>query len=85
MILSAGSLVVRTDTVSAGYNPGRAYFDRKDVKTAIHAPSSVTWSLCGERNVFNKHDPAGPEGEGDASPDPIQNVLPQVRLSVNAA
>jgi carboxypeptidase D len=66
-------------TLPAGYNNGKIYFDREDVKAAIHAPSNVKWSLCGERrSVFNRHDPPGPEGEGDADPDPIQTVLPQV-------
>ncbi|UNI23812.1 Carboxypeptidase D [Purpureocillium takamizusanense] len=45
------------------------YFDRKDVKMAIHAPLDVTWSLCTDRTIFP---------HGDASSDPGQRELPQV-------
>ena len=62
------------------YTPAGAnvYFDRPDVKAAIHAPPNVTWSECGENNVFVGKRGSGPEGEGDLSADPIQHVLPQV-------
>ena len=43
------------------------YFDRPDVKAAIHAPS-VTWSTCSS-NVFR---------DGDASVLPVFSVLPNV-------
>ena len=44
------------------------YFDRADVKAAIHAPENVTWTECSEVNVFPR---------GDGSP-PSFNVLPNV-------
>ena len=45
------------------------YFDRDDVKKAMHAPTGINWQECG-----------GPVfvGEGDQSLDPIQSVLPKV-------
>lgn len=52
------------------------YFDRADVKKALHAPESVTWAECANDPVFVGT--GGPEGEGDLSLDPIQHVLPQV-------
>jgi len=45
------------------------YFDRKDVKEAIHAPANVTWALCTDTNVFPS---------GDASPPSVFTVLPDV-------
>ena len=45
------------------------YFDRADVKAAIHAPSEVVWAECGETKVFPN---------GDASPPPAFTVLPNV-------
>jgi carboxypeptidase D len=45
------------------------YFDRKDVKEAIHAPANVTWALCTDTNVFPS---------GDASPPSVFTVLPNV-------
>ena len=67
--------------------PQQPYFNRTDVKKALHAPLDVSWSECGEHNVFlwkYKHGiGAGPEGENDLSPDPIQGVLPQVIEATN--
>ena len=57
------------------------YFNRKDVKEAIHAPLDIQWSAGG--NVFKGGPLVGPEGEGDLSPDPIQHVLPQVINATN--
>jgi carboxypeptidase D len=58
----------------------QAYFDRSDVKAALHAPSTVTWAECGNSPFVGF---GGPEGEGDYSPDPIQGVLPQVIQATN--
>lgn len=51
------------------------YFDRPDVKAAMHAPN-VTWSEC-NGNAFNSS-AATDTPYGDTSPDPIQEVLPRV-------
>ncbi|KAL9085576.1 MAG: hypothetical protein Q9159_004615 [Coniocarpon cinnabarinum] len=51
------------------------YFNRSDVKAAIHAPMDVEWAEC-KGPVFIGE--GGPQGEGDLSADPIQHVLPQV-------
>ncbi|KAI0317696.1 alpha/beta-hydrolase [Amylostereum chailletii] len=45
------------------------YFDREDVKKAIHAPANVTWSLCSNVDVFPN---------GDASDPSALSVLPNV-------
>ncbi|KAJ7476943.1 Alpha/Beta hydrolase protein [Mycena galericulata] len=45
------------------------YFDRKDVKLAIHAPTDVDWTECSNINVFP---------HGDASPPSALSVLPNV-------
>ena len=64
------------------YQPGPTnYFNRTDVKVAMHAPLNVSWSECAN-GVFVGGD-AGPEGEGDTAPDPIQGVLPQVIEATN--
>ena len=73
------------------YTPEGAttYFNRTDVKAAIHAPDSVSWSECTTYGVFvggeksGKYYTGGPEGEGDFSSDPIQKVLPQVIEATN--
>ena len=52
------------------------YFNRSDVKAAIHAPDYINWAEC-SGPVFTGGD-GGPQGEGDLSADPIQKVLPQV-------
>ncbi|KAG0650120.1 Serine-type carboxypeptidase F [Hyphodiscus hymeniophilus] len=57
------------------------YFDRTDVKHAMHAPLNIAWAEC-SGPVFAKSS-GGPEDEGDFSPDPIQNVLPQVIEATN--
>jgi carboxypeptidase D len=44
------------------------YFDRADVKAAIHAPAHVNWTLCKTRVFPN----------GDASDPPAFTVLPNV-------
>ncbi|KAJ7618473.1 alpha/beta-hydrolase [Roridomyces roridus] len=45
------------------------YFDRTDVKQAIHAPVNVDWTECSNINVFPR---------GDASPPTSFTVLPNV-------
>ncbi|WVO14452.1 hypothetical protein L204_102086 [Cryptococcus depauperatus] len=64
------------------YAPGSVYFDREDVKKAIHAPENVHWSVCAKEPVFVGGN-EGPQGEGDTSLDPIQKVLPQVIEATN--
>ena len=36
------------------------YFDRQDVKKAIHAPLNVTWTECSNINVFKGRDQSLP-------------------------
>lgn len=45
------------------------YFDRADVKAAIHAPADVDWALCTDTEVFPN---------GDSSLPPAFTVLPKV-------
>src|SRR3569833_3012761 len=42
----------------------QVYFNRSDVKAAIHAPADVDWSFCSERDVFAN---ANNRSRGDAS------------------
>ena len=73
------------------YTPDGAntYFNRSDVKAAIHAPSYVDWAECAVDPVFiggakeGGYYTGGPESEGDLSADPIQHVLPQVIEATN--
>jgi carboxypeptidase D len=58
------------------------YFNRADVKKALHAPSSSQWVECSNGAVFTGGS-RGPEQEGDLSIDPIQHVLPQVIEATN--
>lgn len=63
------------------YNPyNETYFNRTDVKMAMHAPLDVDWMQC-TGPVFVGQ--GGPQNEGDLSPDPIQHVLPQVIEATN--
>ncbi|KAI9729190.1 MAG: hypothetical protein M1834_007097 [Cirrosporium novae-zelandiae] len=63
--------------------PGTSiYFNRTDVKKAMHAPMDIDWSACSSESVFVGGS-SGPEGEGDNSADPIQHVLPQVIEATN--
>ncbi|RMZ86083.1 hypothetical protein DV737_g54, partial [Chaetothyriales sp. CBS 132003] len=57
------------------------YFNRSDVKAAMHAPQDVSWQECSAESVFVGD--GGPQGEGDTAPDPIQHVLPQVIEATN--
>ena len=36
------------------------YFDREDVKRAIHAPVDVAWTECSDVNVFPRGDASAP-------------------------
>jgi carboxypeptidase D len=56
------------------------YFNRSDVKKAMHAPADVEWLEC-KGPVFVGD--GGPQDEGDTSPDPIQSVLPRVIEATN--
>ncbi|KAF8638469.1 hypothetical protein AX17_002180 [Amanita inopinata Kibby_2008] len=47
----------------------QVYFDRQDVKAAIHAPVNVTWEKCATKSVFPN---------GDGSLPPSFTVLPNV-------
>lgn len=56
------------------------YFNRTDVKAALHVPESISWSEC-SGPVFAGR--GGPYGNGDESEDPIQGVLPKVIEKTN--
>ena len=57
------------------------YFNRTDVKTALHAPM-IDWAECSAAPVFIGK--GGPEqGENDLSADPAQYVLPKVIEATN--
>ncbi|PBP15891.1 putative serine-type carboxypeptidase F [Diplocarpon rosae] len=60
----------------SGYHGPTLYFDRDDVKSALHAPADLMWEACG-----------GPVFVGDpvddTSLDSIQKVLPQVIEATN--
>ncbi|GAB1197044.1 hypothetical protein APSETT444_006325 [Aspergillus pseudonomiae] len=57
------------------------YFDRDDVKKAMHAPH-MTWSMSSLQPVFVGGD-AGVGRLGDLSANPIERVLPQVIEATN--
>lgn len=57
------------------YDGMPVYFNRSDVKRAMHAPKNIEWLSC-KGPVFLGD--GGPQGEGDLSPDPIQHVLPRI-------
>jgi carboxypeptidase D len=59
------------------------YFNRADVKAALHAPSNSQWTECSNNAVFTGPFNSGPEHEGDLSADSIQHVLPQVVEATN--
>ncbi|KAK4550293.1 hypothetical protein LTR36_003260 [Oleoguttula mirabilis] len=65
-----------SDYISSGLP---VYFNRTDVKKAMHAPLNVSWTECAREAVFlGGGGSGGPEQYGDTSPDPIQGVLPRV-------
>jgi carboxypeptidase D len=59
------------------------YFNRADVKKALHAPAHIEWGECNGNPFIGDNGHGGPEGEGDLSADPIQKVLPQVIEATN--
>ena len=63
------------------YPGATTYFNRTDVKQALHAPLDVSWAEC-SGPVYTGGS-SGPEMEGDNSADPIQKVLPQVIEATN--
>lgn len=56
------------------------YFNRSDVKKAMHAPETTDWALC-TGPVFVGE--GGPQNRGDLSADPLQAVLPRVIEATN--
>lgn len=59
---------------------GTAYFNRDDVKAALHAPANTAWDICTSQSVFLGR---GAGRDGDLSLDPIQSVLPKVLEKTN--
>ena len=61
------------------------YFNRTDVKQAMHAPTDIDWMECSASPVFigGADGQGGPQSEGDLAPDPIQHALPQVIEATN--
>ncbi|KAK0674151.1 carboxypeptidase [Cercophora samala] len=52
--------------------PGeKTYFDRDDVKAAIHAPMNVTWNECSSDYVFASHE----DGSGPSTVYALPNVI----------
>lgn len=62
-------------------NSGGIYFNRTDVKKALHAPMNRTWGGSCGYHPFKGH--GGPYGVGDTSLDSIQHVLPKVIETTN--
>ncbi|GAB0134607.1 hypothetical protein EsDP_00002972 [Epichloe bromicola] len=52
---------------------GSPYFDREDVKRAIHAPLDVKWKMCGGQAFVGQG-----QGTGDGSEPPSKYELPNV-------
>ncbi|KAJ8093187.1 hypothetical protein PM082_020672 [Marasmius tenuissimus] len=53
------------------------YFDREDVKQAIHAPVSVNWTECSNINVFPRGDASQPSAWGA-----LPNVIEKSKRTV---
>ncbi|KIL59177.1 hypothetical protein M378DRAFT_15036 [Amanita muscaria Koide BX008] len=64
-----GTFLVSRDGSFFALQTTPTYFDRLDVKQAIHAPLNSTWQICTDINVFPN---------GDASLPPTFTVLPNV-------
>ncbi|KAJ6124148.1 hypothetical protein N7471_011465 [Penicillium samsonianum] len=65
------------------YQPGPAtYFNRTDVKKALHVPEDIDWELCSVESVFVGTDP-GPEQQYDESANPTEHVLPRLIEATN--
>jgi carboxypeptidase D len=64
------TITITDEIDSSGDSQGSpVYFDREDVKKAIHAPLNQTWIQCSEVDVFPN---------GDASLPSALTVLPEV-------
>ncbi|KAK3944113.1 Alpha/Beta hydrolase protein [Diplogelasinospora grovesii] len=61
---------------SFGYLPAGAtvYFDRPDVKAAIHAPSDVAWAECASGDVFVNGTDLSPPSNLEALPNVIEKT-----------
>jgi carboxypeptidase D len=59
------------------------YFNRSDVKAALHAPKDSDWAECKGPVFLGGGGSGGPESEVDLSADPAQKVLPQVIEATN--
>ncbi|ESZ92468.1 putative pheromone processing carboxypeptidase (Sxa2) [Sclerotinia borealis F-4128] len=57
------------------------YFNRSDVKKAMHAPSEISWNECSGPVFLGT---SGPEQEGDLSADPIQRGTNRVLIANGA-
>ncbi|CAG7974589.1 unnamed protein product [Penicillium salamii] len=65
------------------YQPGPTnYFNRTDVKKALHIPPDINWELCSLESVFVSPDP-GPEQAFDISANPTEHILPRVIEATN--
>ncbi|KAJ5096891.1 Peptidase S10 serine carboxypeptidase [Penicillium angulare] len=65
------------------YEPApTTYFNRTDVKKALHVPEYIEWELCASESVFVGPNP-GPEQAYDVSPNPTEHVLPRVIEATN--
>ncbi|CAG8884062.1 unnamed protein product [Penicillium nalgiovense] len=65
------------------YQPGPAtYFNRTDVKKALHVPQDIDWELCSVDGVFVSENP-GPEQQYDESANPTEHVLPRLIEATN--
>ncbi|CAG7920545.1 unnamed protein product [Penicillium olsonii] len=65
------------------YQPGpTSYFNRTDVKKALHVPEDINWELCSIESVFVGADP-GPQQLYDESPNPTEHILPRVIEATN--
>lgn len=59
-----------------------SYFNRTDVKRALHVPEDIQWELCSAESVFVGTSP-GPEQQYDESPNPTEHVLPRLIEATN--
>ena len=77
--LLADPLGYPTDLIYS-YPGQEPYFNRTDVKKAMHAPMDIVWAEC-TGPVFVGE--GGPQDLGDTSADPIQKVLPRIIEATN--
>ncbi|CAG8104728.1 unnamed protein product [Penicillium salamii] len=65
------------------YQPApTSYFNRTDVKKALHVPTDIDWELCTPDSVFVSPD-LGPEQAFDISANPTEHILPRVIEATN--